>query len=293
MNHDMMHNVTLSEIITSWSPGWLVITLLLAGAYLAVIGRIRHRFSGSEPVKWYKKVYFFSGLLMLYLGKGSPIAEAGHYFFSMHMFQMAIEYLAVPPLILAGLPDWFVRPLFQKKRFKKAVSFFIRPMIALMMFNFLFSIYHMPLIFDAVMDSFWLHLVYKAVLTFTAFCMWWLVFCPVPEMDRLSDVKKMGYIFANGVLLTPACALIIFSNSLLYQMFMHTPPLFDFLTPINDQQLGGVLMKVFQEIVYIGAIGYIFYQWMKKAQNEDEEDPYETSERARLAFSAAGDYNKV
>ena len=38
-----------------------------------------------------------------------------------------------------------------------------------------------------------------------------------------------------------------------------------------DQQLAGVLMKIFQEIVYGIAIGYVFKQWLKKEKLQDGE----------------------
>lgn len=39
----------------------------------------------------------------------------------------------------------------------------------------------------------------------------------------------------------------------------------------TDQQLAGVMMKVFQEIVYGIAIGYVFKQWLKKEKLQDGE----------------------
>jgi hypothetical protein len=36
------------------------------------------------------------------------------------------------------------------------------------------------------------------------------------ERHRLTELRKMGYIVANGILLYPACALIIFADKPLY-----------------------------------------------------------------------------
>ena len=91
----------------------------------------------------------------------------------------------------------------------------------------------------------------------TAFMMWFPVFCPLPELNRLNDLKKMAYIFGNGVLLTPACALIIFADSVIYDMYANVTVPFTHLSPLDDQQLGGVIMKIIQEIIY-GATLLIF-----------------------------------
>ena len=74
--------------------------------------------------------------------------------------------------------------------------------------------------------------------------MWFPVFCPLPELNRLNDLKKMAYIFGNGVLLTPACALIIFADSIIYDMYANVTVPFAHLSPLDDQQLGGVIMKI-------------------------------------------------
>ena len=54
------------------------------------------------------------------------------------------------------------------------------------------------------------------------FAMWWPIIAPIPELDRLSPLQKMTYLFADSILLTPACALIIFAGSLMYKSFPYT-----------------------------------------------------------------------
>ena len=49
--------------------------------------------------------------------------------------------------------------------------------------------------------------------------MWWPMLNPLPEYQTLSDIKKLGYMFANGILLTPACALIIFTTAPLFATY--------------------------------------------------------------------------
>ena len=49
--------------------------------------------------------------------------------------------------------------------------------------------------------------------------MWWPMLNPLPEYQTLSDIKKLGYMFANGILLTPACALIIFDGTVVCNVY--------------------------------------------------------------------------
>jgi putative membrane protein len=99
--------------------------------------------------------------------------------------------------------------------------------------------------------------------------MWWPIFCPLPEWNKLGELFKIGLIFGNGLLLTPVCALIIFANKTLYTSYMGVPQLFAILPPLDDQQLGGVIMKGVQELTYITVIGIIFFQWARKEKIEE------------------------
>jgi putative membrane protein len=106
----------------------------------------------------------------------------------------------------------------------------------------------------------------------TAFTMWWPVLCPVKELDTLSDIKKVGYVFANGVLMTPACALIMFADYQLYETYRNVPQLYAAMTPSEDQHVGGVTMKIFQEVIYAFVLGLIFFRWVKKERARDKAD---------------------
>ncbi|WP_373975207.1 cytochrome c oxidase assembly protein [Geomicrobium sp. JCM 19039] len=43
------------------------------------------------------------------------------------------------------------------------------------------------------------------------------------------------------------------------------------LDAYSDQQLGGVAMKVGQELVYGTTIGFVFKQWLQKESHQDGE----------------------
>jgi putative membrane protein len=168
-----------------------------------------------------------------------------------------------------------------------------KPLIALIVFNGLFSFYHVPIIFDHVMQTGWLHACYSILLFVVAIFMWWPLLNNLPEHQTLSGIKKVGYIFADGILLTPACALIIFADTPMYATYsdpnvwgqvmslcvgsanfnslnLSGPELFSSMSLIHDQQLGGVLMKIIQEIIYGVILGHVFFEWYRKDQADSE-----------------------
>ena len=112
----------------------------------------------------------------------------------------------------------------------------------------------------------------------------------------MSHVKRMAYIFANGVLLTPACALIIFSNEPLYAIYNDPqvwvnamgfcipgdtsylltefggPQFFNTFTTLEDQQAGGIVMKLIQEVTYGVLLAFVFREWFTREHKQEAVD---------------------
>lgn len=278
-----------------WSPYFLIFLAVIFAVYFLIAHKYRDRFEGSEPLTAKQGIFFSISIVLLYLIKGSPIDLMGHLAFYAHMIQMAFLYLIIPPLLIMGVPQWLWRNLIKRPFTNKLFRFFTKPLIALILFNGMFSIYHIPLVFDSIKLNIFYHAGYTGLLFVLAIFMWWPIVNELPEHQSLNGLKKVGYIFADGVLLTPACALIIFAKDPMYLTFsdpqawsqslrlcvpastlsglnLSGPELFNNMSLIHDQQLGGVLMKIIQEIVYGSMLAKIFFSWYRKEQEESEHE---------------------
>lgn len=247
-----------------WNSGLNLLVVAVGAIYLLLTGRWRSRFPGSSTVAPSRKVLFLGGLLLFYLALGSPLAWIGHELFSIHMLQQSILYLMVPPLLIRGIPCWLWQAVWKWKIAGRLLSFATRPLIALLGFNGLFSLYHIPSVFDALMATRPLQWGAHLVLMAAAGLMWWPVLSPLREGALLSPLRKMAYIAAAGVLLTPACALIIFADHVLYASYSGGDSVLGVLNVRDDQQMGGVIMKILQEVIYGGALGIVFIQWIRR-----------------------------
>lgn len=274
---------------TIWTPELILILLIISGIYFAITGPLRNRFDDHDVVPTKKKVYFHIGLVAVYFGFGGPLYVLGHLMLSMHMSSTAIVYLIAPPLILLGIPHWVFQTLSKNSIVSRLFKVLGLPLIGLIIFNAMFSFYHLPFTFDRLMANEGIHNSYQLAMLGAAFLMWWHIIPVFPKVEEhLTELKKIGYMFASGILFTPACVLVIFASEPLYAVYTDVnswaiamgyclptgaeipyelfagentlPP----LTPTHDQQFGGAIMKVTQELVYGIAIGYTFKQWMKR-----------------------------
>ncbi|WP_042349060.1 cytochrome c oxidase assembly factor CtaG [Bacillus massiliigorillae] len=271
-----------------WSPFFLI-TILIVGILFFVAATVyRERLSNkSEKLTKTQAALFITVLVLLYIIKGSPIDLLGHIMFSVHMTQMAILYLVIPPLLIVAVPNWIWRSILSIRIIKSVFQFVTKPLIALIVFNGTFSFYHIPIIFDAVKTDMFLHALYTILLFFTAIFMWWPIINKLEEYQGFYGIKRIGYIFGNGILLTPACALIIFAEAPMYSTFSNPtqwltamelcvpastlsglnitgPEVFNTMPLLEDQKTGGIIMKIIQEIVYGVVLAHIFFQWSRQ-----------------------------
>ncbi|MBH0166008.1 MULTISPECIES: cytochrome c oxidase assembly protein [Fictibacillus] len=271
-NHHV-HHTSLSDY--NWyelfPPSIYVLAIILAFVYFRFVARDKQ---GKKLATKWQQTSMIASLLLMIIIKGTPVQVLGHnYLFSVHMVQMAVLYLMIAPLMILGIPEVRWKSWLSKKTILTRIFHFLtKPLLALLIFNAVFSLYHIPLVFDAAVSNPVIHYGYHALLLITAYTMWWPVLCPVRELDTLSDIKKIGYVFANGVLMTPACALIMFADFQLYETYRNVPQLFETMTPKEDQHVGGVTMKIFQEVIYAFVLGLIFTRWVKKERLRDKAD---------------------
>ncbi|MNO52833.1 Cytochrome c oxidase caa3 assembly factor [compost metagenome] len=281
-----------------WSPVVLALTLLGIAGYFILVGPLGDKYGRGETVPPGRRFLFVAGILFLYLAQAGPIELLGHMMFSFHMVSMALSYLVAPPLLMLGVPLWIWKGLVSwlRRSLLRYLKFMLHPIVAAVVFNGLFSFYHIPAIHDYVMLHFGIHRLYYIVLFIASCLMWWSLVDPLPKEGEAQGLKKMGFIFLNMVLLTPACGLIIFAGEPLYATYSDPtiwakamgycipgdstalldrfggPEFFGYLEPKVDQQVGGILMKFFQEIIFASMLAYVFLQWYRQENREDDEE---------------------
>lgn len=278
-----------------WSPLFLALMIMLTAFYFVMVGPVADRAGMAEKASPWQKFMFVCGMFILYMAQGGPISLLGHTMFTFHMISMALSYIAAPPLLMRGIPPWIWRKVLDYPLIR-SFSFLGNPIVAALVFNGLFSIYHIPVVHDYIMLNFTVHRIYYIVLFIASLLMWGSLVHPVPDRDRGSSLAKIGFIFLNMVLLTPACGLIIFASEPLYETYSNPrvwvaamgycfsgdpeellqqvggPSYFNLLPNAQqDQQVGGVIMKMIQELIFGIMLAYVFFQWYKQEQREEED----------------------
>jgi putative membrane protein len=140
--------------------------------------------------------------------------------------------------------------------------FITKPLIAWFIHAVALWVWHVPGLFQATLTSDLIHTVQHASFLFTALLLWWAL------IHSRRGVKAYGaavlYVFTtamhNGVL----GALFTFGSRVWYPAYSSTTQSWG-LEPLEDQQLGGLIMWIPMGVVYIIAGLALFAGWLRES----------------------------
>ncbi len=235
----------------------------LVTAYALVTGPLRSRFAPGEPYPTGKALWFYGGIVLLYLLEGSPLHDlAERYSFTAHMGQhIGLSYLAAPMLI-HGTPTWVLRPLLLNRAVRPLARLLTRPLVALIVFNVAFSAWHFPAIYEGALQNATLHHAEHIAFLALALLLWWPLMSPLPELPRPSYLVQLVYIFVIPIAQLPVSALLTFGDSVFYPTYAAAPWNLG-LSAIQDQTLGGLVMKVGGFVAMLVPFTIVFFRWYR------------------------------
>jgi putative membrane protein len=260
-------------VAVDWLVGYTPPLSILAGliglqtVYMLCTGRYRNRFAGSRPASSVQVACFSSGVLVLSLALATPLDTLGDtYLFTAHMIQHLLLTLFAAPLLLAGTPGWLLRAVLQETHLTGFVRWARHPLVAFFGFNLIFSLAHMPGFYELTLANLPLHALEHLVFIGTAMLMWMPVLSPVPDISaRYPALGLVLYFFFQTVPASLLGAFLSATSTAYYPTYVMAPRILP-LSPLEDQQLGGLLMWVGSGMYFLIASGVVFFAWASREE---------------------------
>ena len=261
-------------------PTLLIGLALILGAYLYAIGPGRRRWRPEEQVSRAQITYFLAGWVTLALSLISPLDTLGdEYLFSAHMIQHMLVAVVVPPLLLLGIPRWLADIALRNDIVRTVVRWLSHPIVAFGVFQADIWLWHAPALYDLTLANSAVHIIEH--LTFLVFGVfyWMPILSPTPLVPRISRGFAVLYLFVGCQPMVALGALLTFASTPLYAPYISAPRVWG-LSPLNDQQLGGLIMWLPTNIPYLIALSAAFFLWIREqdrteraAAGEFDEEP--------------------
>jgi putative membrane protein len=124
----------------------------------------------------------------------------------------------------------------------------------------------MPVIYDSLFGPELLHRVTHILILLGAVITWLPVLSPAPErLPRLSQPAQMLYCFVQSVPGALVGSLLSLADFVLYRHYLRGPLELG-VSPVADQQLGGLLMWVIGGTFWLVAMTVIFFVWADREE---------------------------
>jgi len=277
----LVSTTALQVLLTRWNfnPSVVLGILALLGLYLYRIGPARNRFRLGEPLERMRVVTFCLGLGVLAFALLSPLDILGdEYLFSAHMVQHMLLVIAVPPLLLLGTPGWLVRPALRRTGLLWLARWMndalptarglMLPIVVFAVFNGDFWLWHTPPLYDLTLRNETVHILEHLTFLACATLNFLPILSPLPnDLPRLPRLGQVLYLFLSCQPMVLLGALLTFAGQPLYSPYLGAPRLFG-LSALTDQQLGGLIMWIPGNMVYILMMSVVFFHWVQHQSDE-------------------------
>lgn len=252
--------------------GSLLGIALLLGIYLAGVGPLRKRYRLADSIESRQIATFTAGVVVIFFALTSPIHFlAENYLFSMHMLQHVLLTLVAPPLLILGTPDWLLRPLLRPNWAFRTARLLTNPLVAFVTFNMVFALWHIPALYDSSLRLEGLHAFEHSLMISTAVLVWWPLTSMMPELPRISYPFQMSYLFGLSLAQIIVFGIITFASEPIYDFYITAPRVWG-LSPLADQQIGAIIMKVGGGLLFLALAIAVFFRWYNKEEAQRKAD---------------------
>jgi cytochrome c oxidase assembly factor CtaG len=256
-----------------WSfEAWVVVPLVISAVlyavgYLRLSARSRH--AKSAHVR--QLAAFFGGWLVLVAALDSPLDSLSAALFSAHMVQHELMMIVAAPLLVLGRPlavwvwafpraarSWLGCAV-RTRGVRAAWRAITAPAIAWLLHAAALWVWHVPTLFEAALANPRIHTLQHASFLFSALLFWWTIFGE-PSGRRRSGHAMLA-LFTTMVHTGALGALITLSPELWYPSYVEPCSALGF-DPLQDQQLGGLVMWVPGGLAYLVAGLAVSARWL-------------------------------
>jgi putative membrane protein len=256
----------------------LVLVLIVYGAGLAAVWRSA---GYGRGVRRAEAVAFACGWITMALALSPPMDDLSDVWLFAHMVQHELLMVVAAPLVAAGAPLiallWAVpgglrrRALDAVRRppMTSAWAVLTAPAAVFVVHGIALWVWHLPALYDYAVEHEMVHAIQHLCFFGTAALFWWGI--AHGRYGRHGYGAAVVYVFATAVHGGVLGALLTLSPRVWYAPYLAAKPWG--LTPLEDQQLAGLLMWVPAGVVMAGIGLVLFAAWLRESDRRTRYKP--------------------
>lgn len=290
---------TWRTLITGWQfdPIFIVIIGLSSWFYLDRV-RTVNRAHPNSPFPRKRVVYFFSAMGVLVLAVMSPIGAYDNTLFFIHMLQHMLIIMIAAPLFLLSTPITLVLRAASGETRRRVlipilhsgvVRFITYPVFTFTFFSATLIATHFSPLYNLALTNNWVHEFEHTWYLLASLLFWWPLMVTEPVPFRMNHFFRLGYVFLQMPLHTFIGLSFYDSTHAFYNQYAVLSRSWG-PSPLIDQQLAGIVMWVFGDMMYVGALILIAWDWSRYEDRAAVRgDRARERERAQAAPGTSGE----
>ena len=266
----------------TWPTEPLVIVGVEITAGLYIWGGSRRAHLGRRSKRWgppqWRATAFFSGLAVVLVALDTPVETLARQLFWAHMTQHLLLIMVAAPLLVIGAPGmqiWRALPLSIRRPLARIAvkhpslrpvrRFFAvatGPVAAWLISSGNLWLWHWPTVYDLTLRNHAVHHVEHALFLGLGILFWAQVIDQPPFRCRMSQIKRVAYVFLAAVQAWALAILLGYASSP-YYAYAQLPWRPGGISALTDQQLGAGIMWVPGSITYAILIIVCCFLWLR------------------------------
>ncbi len=260
MDHPQLHWLA--------DPAVLAPLSLFAGLYVWRFAQARREADGRGAGA-VQALAFAGCMIALLIALISPLDGLGEdYLFSAHMAQHVLLGDIAPLLLLLALSRVIMRPATRRLvRVERALGPLAHPLTGIAIWLTIMYAWHIPALYDAAVEHPLVHVLEHASFFAAGLALWWPLIQPVPMRRHMTGMQPLAYIASAKGGLAALGLYLAWSASVLYPYYERTPRIWG-LSPVEDQNVGGVIMMVEQSFTLVLVMVVLFVGMLTRSEEE-------------------------
>jgi putative membrane protein len=131
------------------------------------------------------------------------------------------------------------------------------------------GLWHVPAMYELALDHPWAHGLEHLSFFSAGMAFWWFVIEPIPPRHPLRGMAMLGYVAGAKLLLGALGVVLAFSPNAIYDTYEQAPRTWG-LTPLEDLNVGGLVMMLEQSLVLVVFFAILFARMLNESEREQQ-----------------------
>ena len=257
--------------LLAWTldPVPIVGVCIAAAAYVWAERRVA-RGHPASPAPRHRRWLFMGGLAAILVALVSPVDTYENVLFSVHMVQhMLLEMVAAPLIVLSAPITLVLRASGPSARrailavlHSQPARWLTFPLVTWFLFAGVNWGWHFSGLYNLALENDLVHYLEHASFLAAALLFWWPAIGPDPQPWRMPHAVRLMYLFLAMPQNSFLGVALLSTQRVLYLHYVTVVRAWG-PTPLDDQHLGGTVMWVFGDMVFLAAMLGVVWAWMR------------------------------